>query len=64
MKYQDKDDEADKLERENVALKNEMQSIMMRLTKEIEDRKKNEENLAQSLKERDDECFGLTYENF
>lgn len=40
-----------------------MQSTVMRLTKEIKDRKNNEENLAQSLKERVDECFRLTYEN-
>lgn len=46
MEYQDKADEVNKLERENVALKNEMKSIVMRLTKEFEDRNKNEENLV------------------
>lgn len=35
----------------------------MRLTKEIEDQKRNEENLAQLLKVRVDECFRITYEN-
>jgi len=35
-----------------VVLKHEMESGVMRLTKEIEERKKTEENLNQSLKER------------
>lgn len=35
----------------------------MRLTKEIEDQKNNEENLTQSLKARANECFRITYEN-
>lgn len=37
MENKGKADEVDKIERENAALKNEMQSIVMRPTREIED---------------------------
>lgn len=60
---QDKIDECEKLAIENAVLKNEMQSIVMKLTKEIEDMKKNEENLTQSLKDRSNECCRLNYGN-
>lgn len=40
-----------------------MESIVMKLTKEIEDQKKNEEILTQSLKGRSDECCKLNHEN-
>lgn len=63
MEYQDKVDEVNKPERENASLKNEIEFIVRRHTKEIEVRKKNEENIVQSLKERADEWFGLTYVN-
>lgn len=52
IKNQDKTNECEKLSRDNAVLKNEMQSIVMKLTKEIEDQKKNEETPTQSLKER------------
>lgn len=47
---------------ENVVLKHEMESTMMRMKKEIEEKKKNEENLAQSLKEKYEECIQLDNE--
>lgn len=40
-----------------------MEAIMMRLTKDIEARKKNEESLNQSMKERFDKCCRLNCEN-
>lgn len=43
----EKIEECEKLARENASLKHEMESIVMRLTKEIEERNKNEESLAQ-----------------
>lgn len=55
--------ESEKLDRENVVLKNEMKSIVKKPTKEIEDPKKNEEILTQSLKDSSNECYRLTYEN-
>lgn len=42
----EKTKECEKLVEDNVALRNEMESIVMKLTKEIEDRKKNEENFT------------------
>lgn len=36
---------------------------MMKLIKEIEKRKKNEENISQLLKDKSDECCRLDYEN-
>lgn len=56
-------DQCWKLTQENTLFKNEMQALTMRMCKEIKDRKKNEENLAQSLKDRSDECNRLTHEN-
>lgn len=40
-----------------------MQALIMRMSKDIEDRKKNKENLSYSLKERLEECNRLTHEN-
>lgn len=39
-------DQCQKLTKENTILKNEMQALTMRMCKEIEDKKKNEENLV------------------
>lgn len=39
-----------------------MEAIIMRLTKEIEERKKNKEKIAQSLKDKSDECCRLENE--
>lgn len=60
---QDKTDECEKLARDNATLKNQMQSIVIKLTKDIKDRKNNEENLTWLLKEGSDECCMLNYEN-
>lgn len=60
---QDKTNECEKLARENVVFKNDMQSVVMKLKKEIEDWKKNEQTLTHSLKNRSEECCRLTYEN-
>lgn len=49
-------DQCQKITQENTILKNEMQALTMRMSKEIEDRKKNEENLAHTLKGRLNEC--------
>lgn len=42
----EKTEECDRLTKANTTQKNEMEAIAMRLTKEIEERKKNEEKLA------------------
>lgn len=60
----EKKKECEKLARNNTVQKHEMESIMMRMTKEIEDRKKNEEKLAQSLKEKFEECVELLMDSF
>lgn len=44
-------------------MKNEMQALTMRISKEIEDQKMNEENLGRSLKNRSEECIQLAHEN-
>lgn len=56
-------EECDKLSRANTVQNNEMETIVMRWTKEIEERKKNEEKLAQSLKDKSEECCRLESEN-
>lgn len=56
-------EECEKLVEENVVLRHEMKSIAMKLTKEIEARKKNEENLTQSLNDRSDECYIINCDN-
>lgn len=43
-------------------MKNEMQAMTMTISKEIEYRKKNEENLPISLKDRSEECIRLAHE--
>lgn len=59
----EKTEECEKLVRENAILKHEMETIVMKLTKEIEERKKIEENLVQSLKDKSEECYRLDCEN-
>lgn len=44
-------------------MKNEMQDLTMRLSKDIEDRKKKEDNIVLSLKNKFDECGRLNHEN-
>lgn len=44
-------DQCKKLTQENTTLKNGMQALTMRMCKDIEDKKNNEENLAQALKD-------------
>lgn len=46
-----------------MVMKNKMQFITMRMSKEIEDIKKKEENLVVSLKNKFEECGRLVYEN-
>lgn len=46
-----------------MVIKNEIQTMTMRLSKDIEDRKKKEENLVVSLKNKFEECGRLTHEN-
>ncbi|XP_059071917.1 uncharacterized protein LOC131871232 [Cryptomeria japonica] len=58
----EKTKECEKLAKDNVVLKHEMEFIVMGLTKEIEGRKKKEENINQSIKDRSNECCGLNYE--
>lgn len=58
----EKTKECEKLVEDNVVLRHEMESIMMKLAKEIKARKKNEENLTQSLNDRSDECCRRNYE--
>lgn len=52
-----------KLIQENGVMNNEMQALTMRMSKEIEDQKKNEENLAKSRIDKYDECIRLAHEN-
>ncbi|XP_059068609.1 uncharacterized protein LOC131859095 [Cryptomeria japonica] len=59
----EKTQECGKLAEENAALKHEMESIVMGLAKEIEGRKKSEENRSRSLKDRSDECCRHNCEN-
>jgi predicted RNase H-like nuclease (RuvC/YqgF family) len=54
---------SENLTNNNIILKHEMESMMMRLTKEIEENKKKEENLNQTLKETSDECYILDCES-
>lgn len=49
--------------RVNAVQKNTIESIMMKLTKEVEEMKNNEENLSQLLKDKFDECCRLDCEN-
>lgn len=71
VQLQNQDDEeretlrdiVDKLRQENSNMKNEMQDLTMRPCKDIEDRKRNEEDLARRLNERSDESQRLSYEN-
>lgn len=49
--------------RENATIKNEIQALTMRMSKEIEDRKKNEEDISKSLKDRFDEWNRLEHDN-
>lgn len=58
----EKTKECEKLAKDNVVLKHEMEFIVMGLTKEIEGRKKKEENINQSIKDRSNECCRLNYE--
>lgn len=44
-------------------MKNEMKVLTMRMSKEIEDWKKNAKNLGKSLKDRSEECIRLAHEN-
>lgn len=59
----DKTDECEKIARNNEVLENEMQSNVIKLEKEIEDKNKNEESLTRSLKDRSNECCRLNCEN-
>lgn len=52
-----------KLKLENITMKNEMQDMTMRFCKEIEDRKKNEEELTRRLSDAANENTRLSYEN-
>lgn len=52
-----------KLKQENMTTKNEMQDMTMRFCKEIEDRKKNEEDLTRRLNDAANENTRLSYEN-
>lgn len=58
----EKIEECDRLARANVVQKNEMEAIVMKLIREIEERKKNEENISQSLKDKFEECYKLENE--
>lgn len=42
---------------ENIVMKNEMQALTMRVSKDIEDQNNNEENLSITLKDRSEECI-------
>lgn len=59
----EKTKECGRLARINALQKNKMEAIVMRLTKEIEERKKNKEKLSQSLKVKSEECCRLENEN-
>lgn len=57
-------EQCQKLSRENMVMRNEMQALTMRMSKEIEDRKKKEENIAISLKDISKEFIRLVHENY
>lgn len=52
-----------KLSQVIMLMKTEMQDLTMKLSKDIEDRKKKEDSLVLSLKNKFDECGRLTHEN-
>lgn len=56
-------EQCQKLSQESLVMKNEMQVITMRMSQEIEDRKRKEENLVVSLKNKFEECDRLVHEN-
>lgn len=56
-------EQCQKLSQANMLMKNEIQGLTMRLSKDIEDRKKKKNNLVISLKNKFDECGRLTHEN-
>lgn len=56
-------EQCQKLSHENMVMENKMRVITMRISKEIEDQKKKEENLVVSLKKKFEECGRLVHEN-
>lgn len=56
-------EQCQKVSQDNGVVKNEMQDLIMRMSKEIEDRKKNEQNLGKYLKDISKECIRLAHEN-